>query len=171
MSTQKAKFELFARLQALGFTYDEAASLRRIEMTLHRWAEAECNGEIQREERLDDRGWDQGDGKPFRVYGQSHQNRYPIADREAGALRRLAAIVKARNKRATTDEGASNFVFAYHQGDCRGCMLYLVTRGQLREVDRATIERHSGKNAARSEESRLQWTISQYYNNGLAICA
>ena len=33
MSTQKRKFELFARLTELGFTYDEAHALRRIEMT------------------------------------------------------------------------------------------------------------------------------------------
>ena len=51
MSTQKAKFELFARLQSLGFTYDEAYSLRRIEMTLQRWAEKECGDGIKLPER------------------------------------------------------------------------------------------------------------------------
>ena len=29
---------LETHLHALGFTYDEARALRRIEMTLHRWA-------------------------------------------------------------------------------------------------------------------------------------
>lgn len=33
---------LFDRLRDLGFTLEEAAALRRIEMTLHRWAEQEC---------------------------------------------------------------------------------------------------------------------------------
>ncbi len=156
MSTQKAKFELFARLQALGFTYDEAASLRRIEMTLHRWAEAECNGEIQREEKFDARGWDTGEGKPFRVYGQSHQNRYPIADREAGALKRGKAIVQARNDRVCHGHRHENFVHLYQQGDPRGCALYLVTNRELR------------KHCDRPSEGNLP--IDQCYSRGLAVC-
>lgn len=36
-------------LRALGFTRDEAEALRRISLTLHRWAEHECNGTIQRD--------------------------------------------------------------------------------------------------------------------------
>jgi hypothetical protein len=50
MATQKQKFELYSRLGELGFSYDEAVQLRRIEMTLSRWSEAECNGEIERNE-------------------------------------------------------------------------------------------------------------------------
>jgi hypothetical protein len=86
MSTQKQKFELFARLQELGFTYEEAVQLRRIEMTLQRWAEAECNGEIERNETT---------GKPERVSQawlkgvSDKRHAWPVADREAGALRRL----------------------------------------------------------------------------------
>tara|TARA_R110000868_G_scaffold79632_2_gene226582 strand:+ start:714 stop:1169 length:456 start_codon:yes stop_codon:yes gene_type:complete len=151
MSTQKAKFELFTRLQALGFTHDEAASLRRIEMTLQRWAEAECKGEIQREDET---------GKPRRVlrhsYGKGVDARYPIADREAGALTRLHKLCMARNARVCGEIGAvatsPNAVLWYHQGDCRGCMLYLLTRAQLTQ-DGKTLP------------------VDQYYNRGLAVCA
>ena len=151
MSTQKSKFEPFARLQALGFTYEEAVSLRRIEMTLSRWAEAECNGDIQRE--------DDGAGKPYRVYEHSsNAKHYPIADREAGALKRLAAIVTARNDRYNTGELRlpNQEVFFYHQGDPRGCMLYLVTREQLTEKY--------------GDKAGSLLPIDQYYNRGLAVC-
>jgi hypothetical protein len=149
MSTQKAKFELFARLQELGFTYDEAAALRRIEMTLQRWAERECG---------DGSDWvierDEVTGKPFNVYhGEGRARRYAIPDREAGALRRLKVIVDSRNSRNRL-VAPDNYVTAYHQGDCRGCMLYLLTREQL--TDRQTGE---------------LLPIDQYYNRGLAVCA
>lgn len=126
MSTQKAKFELFARLQGLGFTYEEAAQLRRIEMTLQRWGERECgDGSDWAIER------DEATGKPFNTYhGQTFGDRvkrYPIADREAGALRRLAAIVKARNDRMISDD----CIVFYHQTDPRGCALYLVKSKDL----------------------------------------
>ena len=42
--------QLFDGLSRAGFSYSEAQALRRIEMTLHRWAEHECNGEIERDE-------------------------------------------------------------------------------------------------------------------------
>ncbi len=152
MSTQKRKFELFARLQELGFTYDEAYSLRRIEMTLTRWAERECgdgsNWAIERDEVT---------GKPFNVYhGEGKARRYPIADREAGALKRAAAICAARNARAYPDAtpGSAmtthglNAVVPYHQTDCRGCALYIITRAQL-----------AGDK------------IDSVYTRGLAVCA
>lgn len=148
MSTQKAKFELFTRLQRLGFTYEESAALRRIEMTLRRWGEAECNGEIQRDDET---------GKPRGYYtgpfpGNDRPS-WPIADREAGALRRCKAIVDARNRREYGEGSrladlAPDFVTFYHQGDPRGCSLYLITREQL-------------GNAA----------IDSVYNRGLAVCA
>jgi len=93
-----------------------ANTLRRAQMTLHRWAEEECNGTIQREE---------GDGKPFRVWDSVGQradgswydkrSQAPIPDREAGALRRVAKVCK--------DAG----LFFYHQTDPRGCALYVHT--------------------------------------------
>lgn len=147
MSTQKAKFELFTRLQGLGFTYEEAAQLRRIEMTLHRWAEQECGDgnnfaswAIERDEKTN---------KPFRcVYPHDGKmRRYPIADREAGALRRLRVIVDARNARKPF--GSENLV-PYHQSDPRGCALYI-----LRESDIPGGAQEADTN----------------YTRGLAVCA
>ena len=88
MNTQKAKIELFARLARLGFSYDECAALTRCEMALTRWRERECgdgsNWAIERDEAT---------GKPFDVYhGEGKSHRYPIADREAGALKRAQAM-------------------------------------------------------------------------------
>lgn len=165
MTKLKAKFELYSKLQALGFTYEEAVALRRIEMTLHRWAEAECNGEIEREEI------GISAGKPFRVYEPpfmsdprfpavpAMRKKYLIADREAGALRRLKAIVFARNARARhvdptltknpflkTPEAGD--VIPYHQTDPRGCALYLLKRSDLGDSP-----------------------INQVYNRGVAVCA
>lgn len=144
MATQKSKFELYSRLQSLGFTYEEARQLRRIEMTLQRWAERECgDGSDWAIER------DETTNKPFNVYhGAGKPRRYPVADREAGALRRLKAIVDARNLRATTDAESGGDVIPYHQGDCRGAMVYLLTRAQLGADN-----------------------IDSVYTRGLAVCA
>ncbi len=155
MTKLKAKFELYSRLQAIGFTFDEAVQLRRIEMTLQRWAERECGDEhgnaIERDEVT---------GKPFATYEVRSntfggRNRYPIADREAGALRRLKAIVDARNARNARKfpNGLSDadchpeFIFPYHQSDPRGCAVYLVRTSDL-----------NGQ------------SIDQVYNRGLAVC-
>lgn len=171
MSTQKAKFELFNRLQSLGFTYEEAVQLRRIEMTLRRWAEAECNGEIERNEET---------GKPERVSaayinGLTDKRRsWPCADKEAGALKRLKAIVDSRNLRESPTEfmqaNAQDRVYAYHQTDPRGCSLYLLTRSQLPDTTDEQMKRHSGEWPLKSEETRLQWKLSCYYTRGLAVC-
>lgn len=149
MNAQERKYRLFARLQELGFTYAESVSLRRIEMTLQRWAERECgdgsNWIIERDETT---------GKPFNVYhGEGKPSRYAIADREAGALRRLKAIVDACNTRADRDPRNSDYLLSYHQGDCRGAMLYILTRQQLT-----------------GDENRLL-DADQYYTRGLAVCA
>ncbi len=161
MTKLKAKFELYSKLQELGFTFDEAVQLRRIEMTLQRWAEQECGDSndrysvsIEREEIGINAG------KPYRVVSYHDDNKvrkYRIADREAGALRRLNAIVEARNSRRAAwlvENGISNFgdkspdfVIPYHQTDCRGCMVYLVRRDQLGDAK-----------------------IDQVYNRGLAVC-
>lgn len=132
MSREKDKFQLFQRLENLGFTYEEARQLRRIEMTLHRWAELECGVEganpqwtlcVERDEKTNRpmmRRMGPGYG------GQYVDRSWPIADREAGALRRLKAIVYARNRREP-----SGFIIPYHQTDPRGCALYLVKAEDL----------------------------------------
>lgn len=87
----------------------EARTLRRAQLTLHRWAEEMCNGTIQRHEDEQD--------KPFRHYQDGHTNErsYPIPDREAGALRRVEQVCK--------DCG----LHYYHNTDPRGCALWVAT--------------------------------------------
>ena len=94
---------LYSSLLNLGFTYAESSSLIRASNTLSRWAEAECNGDIQRDEA----------GKPWRYYGPEHQHKCRASDREAGALRRIEFICK---------RAGAHF---YHQQDPRGCALYV----------------------------------------------
>ena len=92
---------------------EDAAALRRAEKTLHRWDELECgNGN-------DYASWcierDETTGKPY-MYTSPHTGeprREPIPDREAGALRRVAAVCKRHG------------LYFYHQGDPRGCALYV----------------------------------------------
>lgn len=112
--------DFYARFERLGFTRQETEQLRRIEMTLHRWAEAECNGEIQRD-------GDDCAGKPFREYGNyvaanDPRRRHFIPDRERGALRRLTDIMAAHPE-----------LVAHHQTDPRGCALYVVWRSDIPE--------------------------------------
>lgn len=124
------------RLMALGLTRDEADALRRASMTLSSWAELECGDgndygswAIERDDqegyRLDRRGHAEDakhipTGKPFMVHhhyrhgkGADSVSVSPVADREKGALRRVAAICEAHG------------LHFYHQTDPRGCALYV----------------------------------------------
>lgn len=91
----------------------EARILRLAERTLHRWAELECG------DGNDYASWsierDETTGKPYWVTyphsGTSTRTRYP--DKEAGALKRVAALCK--------DKGWH----FYHQTDPRGVSLYV----------------------------------------------
>ncbi len=104
---------------------EDAEQLRRISMTLHRWHELECGtdaGAIERDETT---------GKPYWTwqvdYGpRKGRNRYPAPDREAGALKRLAAVM-ARYPSLTS----------YVQGDPRGCALYILRPGDVPEGETA----------------------------------
>ncbi len=112
--------DFFKRMEKLGFTYTEADKLRSIEKTLHRWSEHECNGNIQRE-------GDNGEGKP-RWHSSDDSKGYRIADREAGALRRLQQIMA--NHPA---------LWFYHQGDPRGCALYIGRVEDIRPTDNPIV--------------------------------
>lgn len=116
-------------LGKLGMSAVEINILLRAERTLGRWATDECNGDIQRD-------GDDGEGKPFRVYGRNHEHRYAIADREAGALRRVSEICRRHG------------VTFYHQGDPRGCALYIIRKGDVPKG----------------------CDVGAYYSNGLAVC-
>jgi len=119
-------------LMALGFTQDEADKLRRISMTLRRWHELECGdgrGYVERDEKT---------GRPFYVNCNSRylsandpRARSAIADREAGALKRLKAMVNARNIRQPFAE--SPLLDFYIQGDPRGAALYIIRPGDIPE--------------------------------------
>jgi hypothetical protein len=113
-------YKMLDRLMDLGIKGDDARALRRISMTLHRWAEEECNGTIQRSDAT---------GNPFRyieLANGQHECAGHIADREKGAQKRLAAIM-ARYPA----------LIAYEQGDPRGCALYVASREALgsRDID------------------------------------
>lgn len=108
-------------LLALGFTREEAEQLRRISMRLHRWAERECGdgtGCIERDEET---------GKTFWHVAMTGR-RYPIADLETGALRRLKRIIDAHNARPGVPR-----IESYVQGDPRGAALYIIRPGDVPE--------------------------------------
>jgi len=99
--------------RGIAVSFEDAETFRRAEMTLSNWGELECGGgndyaswSIERDETT---------GKPFRVTypheGQSRRRR--IADREAGALRRVANLCKTLG------------VHYFHQADPRGVSLYV----------------------------------------------
>lgn len=130
-------------LYSLGFKLDEAEQLRRISMTLHRWHELECgidHGCVERDEQT---------GRTFWLSSLTGR-RSPIADRETGALRRLSAIITARNARSAYPEGSdlpTLAVSTYIQTDPRGCALYIIRPGDVPE----------GQN------------VESYYSRGIAI--
>ena len=100
----------YDNMESLGLTFSEAYDLHQIAMTLHRWAEAVRNGEIQRDDET---------GKPYREYGNyieanDPRRRHYVPDREKGALKRLAALFSGRSG-----------LWFYHQSDPRGCALYV----------------------------------------------
>lgn len=125
-------------LVSLGFTRDEAESLRRISLTLHRWSEHECNGAIQRD-------GDDGDGQPFWYNTFTGRKSHRVPDRERGALRRLKTIVDRVNlhvRHGVMPDGSGdpNRIGAlsyYVQGDPRGCSLYILRPGDVPEGQRA----------------------------------
>jgi hypothetical protein len=111
-------------------------------MTLHRWHEAECNGDIQRGDDGIARGY-----RSHASYIDPNDPRYwyTVRDRETGAKKRLAAIVGKRNARITDDHSKdaeqyihatchaklAGIVSAYIQGDPRGAALYILRPGDV----------------------------------------
>ena len=108
-----------------GISIDDAKALRRISMTLRRWHEMECGDSNERMSWAIER--DEKSGKPFRVVWYHNKLdptplRYPVADRERGALKRLDDIM-ARYEDLS----------AYVQSDPRGCALYIIREGDVPE--------------------------------------
>lgn len=118
-TTKKQRIEVIRRLSDIGIGSQDANALRRISMTLHNWFELECGTErgcIERDEET---------GKPFMTYeaGAGPRKRYPVPDREAGAMKRLA-VIAARY---------SDWLVPYVQGDCRGAALYILRKSDIRD--------------------------------------
>lgn len=124
-------------LRSLGFTSEEADQLRRISMALHRWHELECgtdNGCVERDETT---------GKPYWLNSYT-MKRSPMADREAGALKRLKAILARVNVQRAGKVGPLS---SYIQTDPRGTALYILRPGDV----------PNGENA------------DSYYNRGICV--
>lgn len=124
-TTSKERAEVIARLIRLGIQYQDAETLRRIAMTLRNWFELECgtgDGRVTRSIERDENG----DGKPFmRVQymggdGKWVDRRYPVADRETGAKKRLAKVMEPYKRRLAV----------YIQGDPRGASLHILRKGK-----------------------------------------
>ncbi len=136
--------EMLRRLERLGISREDAESLRRISMTLHRWHELECGDGNNYGSWTITRGREEtrhgqhenghgahsvfihdDDGAPFLEYhhylhgkGKDYVSYSRIPDREKGAKKRLAAILAKY-------PGLS----AYVQGDPRGASLYILKPG------------------------------------------
>jgi hypothetical protein len=114
-----------------GLTHDEVDTLLRCQRVLHTWAEHECNGDIERDETTGKCYWVRDFG---RADGKISRSLRP--DNETGALRRADNIAEAHG------------LTIYHQGDPRGCCLYLLRPGDVPE----------GKDPG------------SCYSNGIAVC-
>ena len=90
----------------ISVSYDDAWTLRRASMTLHRWAERECGNEWGCIER------DEGTGIPYWLNSATMQ-KVRTPDLEKGALKRVREVCNR------------NGLYFYHQTDPRGLSLYV----------------------------------------------
>jgi len=133
-----------------GIPMPDADQLRRIAMTLHRWHEMECGDSndycsysLVRGRKVDSAFEYDDNGKPYlemHRHSESKTRYEPIADREKGALKRLAAIM-ARYP------GFSYYV----QGDPRGASLYILTpehMERIRDIPGATLDAYYSRGVA-----------------------
>ena len=107
------KSDCLIQLARAGISADDAAALRRIAMTLHRWHELECGvdgGGVERDETTGKTNW----------YSAATGKRWPTPDRETGALKRLNGIMAKYPA-----------LSAYVQGDPRGAALYILRSGDV----------------------------------------
>lgn len=115
MDARTKTYTVLSQLEqrAIALDFNAARSLRRIALTLHRWFEQECGDGNEYASWAIER--DEQTGKPYRcVYPHTGtMRRYPIPDREKGAIRRLTRLAKQYG-----------FYF-YIQPDPRGYPLYI----------------------------------------------
>ena len=93
------KEHMIRQLMGAGIDHNDALALRRISMTLHRWHELECGDGNNYGSWAIERD-DNSDGPPFMVHhhyrhgnGKDTVSKTRIADRETGAIKRLAKIM------------------------------------------------------------------------------
>lgn len=144
---------LLAALASLGFTNEEAKTLRRISNTLRRWFELECGNSNDWGSWVIERD---GNGPPYMVHrhyqhesGKDSVTRRRIPDRETGARKRLTQIIDLRNGRPAIVDGHLNAalggkVTAYIQTDPRGAALYLLCPDDVPESAQADGYYQSG---------------------------
>ena len=94
-------------LENWGISREDYEALAAIEHKLQRWAERECNGEVERDDN----------GKCWSV-SPMHHHRFPTPDLETGAIKRAKAICNR------------NGGWFYHQSDPRGCQVYFWRSGE-----------------------------------------
>lgn len=122
MNKAERQQRMLNRLMELGFSYRQSDSLRRIEQTLHTWSVHECNGTIERDDET---------GRPY--WSREGQRIGATSDRERGALKRAQEIINSRNNhlRQEIQAGQAKPIRMFHQGDPRGCSLYLYSVDDL----------------------------------------
>ena len=124
MTARQDTYELMRDLErdGLSVSFEDANTLRRAQITLHRWAELECGDSDQYKSWAIER--DEHTDIPYmRLYfhttmqnGGRTQERYRIPDRETGALRRVAEVCRRIG------------AYYYHQGDPRGSALRISSK-------------------------------------------
>lgn len=114
---RETHYDILRREGHCPFSLSELYQLHRYASVAHRWAERECNGEIERDEKT---------GKYFRSYdpGYGPRKLYPMADRLTPLENRAIEII--------TKAGWSYQL----QGDPRGCPLYLSPKPELKDSER-----------------------------------
>lgn len=110
--TNALQHAIFTRT-GISLSFDDANTLRRAQITLQRWSEMECGDSGPFSSWAIER--DDATGLPYcAVYPHNRPSyRRRIADKERGALKRIAEVC------------ARNGLHFYHQGDPRGCALYV----------------------------------------------
>jgi hypothetical protein len=124
--------DMLTRLHDAGISNDDALSLRRIAMTLHRWYELECGDGNEYASWCITRGYKKNGvfehdekGEPFEerhVHSENKARYSRIPDRERGAHKRLTKIM-ARYPSLSV----------YLQTDPRGAPLYILRPGETAE--------------------------------------
>jgi len=161
-TTAKERELVMNRLMSLGLTWDDAAALRRISMTLHRWFELECGDgndyaswcivrghapkrEFYRDPATQAPQWRTvgeftyaDDGAPYmekHIHTENKPRYTRLADKETGARKRLAKIMERYPK-----------LTYYVQTDPRGSSLYILTKEDVGDYE-----------------------LEQIYNRGVAV--